>query len=77
MVATDLSDASLAALETVMTQFQPSQVTLNIEVGFGDPVPSIAEYAAQTEADLCACRNTRTHGTVQGFTRQRCAGATR
>jgi nucleotide-binding universal stress UspA family protein len=97
IVATDLSDASLAALETAMTQFQPSQVTLyhafdmpyrdlindkaayeadaratalnetrafasrhlglradslNIEASFGDAAPSIAEYAAQTEADL-------------------------
>ena len=97
IVATDLSEASVAALETAMTLFPPSQVTLyhafdmpyrtlvenkaayeidaranalnetrafalrhlgssaqslNIEVGSGDAAPCLAEYAAQTEADL-------------------------
>jgi nucleotide-binding universal stress UspA family protein len=97
IVATDLSDASLAALETAMALFRPSQITLyhvfdmpyrsliddkaayeadacanalnetrafasrhlgasadslNIEVGFGDAAPRLADYAAQTEADL-------------------------
>jgi nucleotide-binding universal stress UspA family protein len=104
VVATDLSDASLAALQTAMTLFLPSQITLyhafdlpyrgliddraayeadaranalnetrafafrhlgtaadslNIEVGFGDAAPCIAEYAAQTEADLALAG---THG---------------
>ncbi|MBO0765803.1 MAG: universal stress protein [Hyphomicrobiaceae bacterium] len=97
IVATDMSDASVAALETAMALFQPSQITLyhafdmpyrglvddkaaydadaranalnetrafaschlatsadslNIEVGYGDAALRIAEYAAQTEADL-------------------------
>jgi nucleotide-binding universal stress UspA family protein len=97
IVATDLSDASVAALKTAMALFQPSQLTLyhafdmpyrgliddkaayeagaranalsetrafasrywgtaadslNIEVGYGDAARCIAEYAAQTEADM-------------------------
>jgi nucleotide-binding universal stress UspA family protein len=97
IVGTDLSNASVAALETAMALFRPSQVTLyhafdmpyrglvsdkaayeadlranalsetrafasrhcgpsgdalNIEVGHGDAAPCIAQYAAQTEADL-------------------------
>jgi nucleotide-binding universal stress UspA family protein len=97
IVATDLSDASLAALEAAMALFRPSQITLyhafdmpyrgliddkaayeadaranalnetrafafrhlgtsadslNIDVGFGDAAPRLADYAAQTEADL-------------------------
>jgi nucleotide-binding universal stress UspA family protein len=97
IVATDLSDASVAALETGIALFQPPQVTLynafdmpyrglaadkaaydadaranalnetrafasrhlgpsadslHIEVGFGDAAPLVAQYAAQTEADL-------------------------
>jgi nucleotide-binding universal stress UspA family protein len=97
IVGSDLSDASVAALETAVGLFQPSQITLyhafdmpyrgliadkkayeanaranalnearafashhletsadglNIEVGYGDAAPCIAEYAARTEADL-------------------------
>jgi nucleotide-binding universal stress UspA family protein len=97
VVASDLSDASAAALETAMALFRPSQITvyyafdmpyrglvidkgayetdaevnaleesrafvsrhlgaagdgLNIEVGHGDAAPSLANYAAQTDADL-------------------------
>src|SRR5262245_34995643 len=97
VVATDLSDASLAALETALALFRPSQIalyhvfdmpyrsliddkaayeadaranalnetrafasrhlgasadSLNIEAGFGDAAPRLAEYALQTEADL-------------------------
>jgi nucleotide-binding universal stress UspA family protein len=97
VVATDLSDASVAAFETAMALFPPRQLTLyhafdtpyrglisdkaayeadaranarnetrafaarysgasadvfNIEVGLGDAARCIADYAAQTEADL-------------------------
>jgi nucleotide-binding universal stress UspA family protein len=97
IVGTDLSDASVTALDTATALFQPSQLTLyhafdmpyrglisdkttyeadlhaialdetrafasrhcgtsghalNIEVGHGDAAPCIADYAAQTEADL-------------------------
>ena len=97
IVGSDLSDASVAALETALALFQPSQITLyhafdmpyrgliadpkayeanaratalnearafasqhfgtaadslNIEVGFGDAAPCIAECATRAEADL-------------------------
>jgi len=97
IVGTDLSEASVAALDTAIALFQPSQVTLyhafdmpyrglisdktayeadlranalnetrafasrhcgtsgddlNIEAGYGDAAPRIADYTAQTEADL-------------------------
>jgi nucleotide-binding universal stress UspA family protein len=109
IVGSDLSDASVAALETAVGLFQPSQITLyhafdmpyrgliadkkayeanaranalnearafashhlgasadglNIEVGYGDVAPRIAEYAARTEADLVLAG---THGRTGVF----------
>ena len=52
VVATDLSDASLAALETAMTQFQPRQVTLYY--AFDLPYRGLINDKAAYEADARA-----------------------
>lgn len=52
VVATDLSDASVAALETAMTLFQPSQITLYH--AFDMPYRGLVDDRAAYEADARA-----------------------